>query len=322
MIPPSRSFVLIMITDLKKNSSWLILAVVFVAAIFATSTLSLMERWDTDPNYSHGYLVLPISILLGWYALRDAPLSEGGELGRGMLNIVAGVVAHLGEVLISWIFLDFIALALVIRGIALIIGGGEWARRLRFPILFLFFMFPLPTAWTTWLALQLQEFVAMVAGAVLNVLFVCYRQGTSLQIAGVKEKLLVAEECSGLRQMIAFLALGALLGHLGSRGMFHRIALLVVAIPVAVFANVVRVLLMGMGARWFGVRWMDSWLHHAPMAFSLPFGILLFLAIDRLLSGPRAKEAGPGDRPLNGVNGEKATELNGLNGGNAVTARL
>jgi len=277
---------------LRRGVPWILAAGLAAGALFATSALALFQRWDADPNYSHGFLVLPISVFLAWIALKDAPLPERGDLSLGLLNVATGIIVHCIAMVVSWPFLDFGALALVFRGAALAVGGAEWARRVRFPILFLFFMFPLPTAWTAWLSLQLQEIVATVSAGVLDLLFVCYRQGTTLQIAGVREKLVVAEECSGLRQLIAFLALAALLGYLGNRPPLRRVLLLVLAIPVAVIANVVRVLLMGIGARWFGASWIDSWLHHAPMLFSLPFGIVLFLVLDRFLGGRAAVPKG------------------------------
>lgn len=279
---------------------------------FLASGANLAARWNADPNYSHGFLVLPISLLLAWFALKDSPYPEKGELNLGILNVVAGIVFHWAAIVFDWPLLDFPALALCLRGLALAAGGKEWAAKVRFPILFLFFMFPLPTAWTAWVSLQAQEMVAAGAASILDVLFVCHRQGTTLNIAGVREKLVVAEECSGLRQMIAFLALAALLGYLSNRKPVHRILLLILAIPVAVLANLVRVLLMGIGARLFGGGWIDSWLHDAPMLFSLPFGIALFFLLDRLLAGSSAKKLvesdplTPAPLPQTGAEGNEA----------------
>lgn len=250
-----------------------------LAALFGPAFIALARRWEADPNYSHGWLVLPISLGLAWHAWTKAGLPVAGTPVLGGVWIATGIVFHLGSLVASWPLLDFPALVLVLHGVAVAAGGRAWARHFVFPLLFLVFMFPWPTAWMARAALFLQEWVSIIAAAVFDLATVCYRRGTTLKLAGVAEPLVVAEECSGLRQIVAFLALGALLGKLTGRGLGFRLVLFLLAAPVAILANVVRVLLMGFGAMWFGTSWMHGWLHHAPAAFSLPLGIALYLLV-------------------------------------------
>jgi exosortase len=261
----------------------LILLAAALAGLFAPAVLALAQRWEADPNYSHGYLVPLISLALAWHAYQKAGAPERGAPAVGVAWIFVGVSIHLAAILGSWPLLDFPAIVLVLHGVAVAAGGREWARHFGFALLFLVFMFPWPTAWMARAALFLQEWVSIIAASVFDLFVVCYRRGTTLKIAGVEEPLVVAEECSGLRQIVAFLALGALLGKLSGRGVGYRLVLLALAVPVAVLANVVRVLLMGLGAVFFGTGWIKGWLHHAPAAFSLPMGIVLYLAISFLL---------------------------------------
>jgi exosortase len=274
----------------------LALAVCAVAGLFYSTFSLLVHRWEADPNYSHGYLVGPISLVLAFFALRKAGWPEKGELPLGLAYVGCGVIIHLAALVLSWPLVDFLALAAVLRGLAVAAGGRQWAAALTFPIVFLLFMFPWPTAWMARAALFLQESVAVISTTVLDLFVVCYRQGTSLHLAGVKEPLVVAEECSGLRQIVAFLALGALLGKLSGRSMPFRLVLLLLAVPVAVLANVLRVVLMAAGAVWYGTSWLDSWLHHAPAMFSLPLGIALFLGLlwvmEKLWPARKAPEVG------------------------------
>jgi len=82
---------------------------------------------------------------------------------------------------------------------------------------FLFFMFPLPVTWTGAAAVWLQDTVSRVSAPVLNLFWICHRRGNELVIAGLEDNLLVAPECSGLRQLVAFLALAALIAYLGKK---------------------------------------------------------------------------------------------------------
>jgi exosortase/archaeosortase family protein len=78
---------------------------------------------------------------------------------------------------------------------------------------------------------------------------------------------------------MGFVALGAILGHLSRRSLWFRGLLVLLAVPVAILANVLRVLLMAGGACLFGTAWMHGWLHHAPALFTLPVGLGLYLVV-------------------------------------------
>ncbi|MCE9531452.1 MAG: exosortase-associated EpsI family protein [Planctomycetes bacterium] len=93
----------------------------------------------------------------------------------------------------------------------------------------------------------------------------------------------MGEECSGLRQLVGFLAFAVLLGLMLDRPTWHRVLLVALAVPFAVLANVLRVLLMSFGAIRFGTEWMNGWLHHAPAGFTIPVGFALLIGVDYLL---------------------------------------
>jgi exosortase len=247
--------------------------------LFEDPFLRLLDLWGRDPNYSHGYLIPLLSGWLAWRNGRRAGMPVQGEMGLGALAILAGCTLRLAGAVVGWLPLDFLALVLILRGVTVTVGGREWAKGFTFPILFLFFMFPLPGTWTSFAALGLQDLVSRVAAWVLDFFVVCYRQGNALHLAGVPETMTVAEECSGLRQIVAFVALGALVGHLSQRSLPFCLLLVLTAVPVAVFANVVRILLMAAGACLFGTSWIHGWLHHAPALFTMPVGLVLYLAV-------------------------------------------
>lgn len=270
------------------------------AALFADNFASLSRLWDLDANYSHGILVGPISLLLAYRVYRRVGPPVRGELGWGLMAIGFGIACQLGVTVFRWPPLGFVALVAVVRGLLVCAGGRAWAAAFNFPLLFLFFMFPVPAKWTSYAALWLQDVVSRVSETVIGLFVVCHRVGHNIRIAGVDQSLVVAEECSGLGQIVSFLAFAALLGHLMARPGWYRAALLVASVPVAVAANTLRVVLMNLGAYWFGTGWMSGKLHDAPALFSIPVGILLFLFCDWVLSKladpePKAPPAGAPD---------------------------
>jgi exosortase len=262
----------------------LLLLAGLVALLFWPTLQQLLHEWERDPSYSHGYLIAPIALVLAWRIAVRHPIPDESALLLGLLSLLAGVVCHLASLLLRWHLLDFAALVLILRGAALGLGGRAWAARFTFPILFLFFLFPLSQTWTAFAAIWLQDIVASWTTGLLDLFFVCLRQGTTIHIAGVAQPLVVAEECSGLRQIVAFVALGALLGHLGLRTTWGVILLMLAAVPVAIVANVLRVLGMALMARWLGLSWLEGWSHHLPALFTFPLGLVLYLLVYRLLA--------------------------------------
>ncbi len=259
-------------------------AVGLTIGLFGASLTNLVGLWDRDPNYSHGYLVLPISLFLGYRIFRRVGAPIRGEISMGLIAILFGVLCQLAVTIVRWPPLSYLGLICVLRGLLVCAGGRKWARYFTFPLLFLFFMFPVPITWTSYAALWLQDMVAKISETVLSLFVICHRVGHSIRIAGVDKSLVVAEECSGLGQIVSFLAFGALLGHLLARPMWHRALLLFGAIPIAIAANTLRVTLMNLGAYYFGTKWLTGTLHDLPALFSIPIGVVFFLFLDRVLS--------------------------------------
>ncbi|GAG75058.1 unnamed protein product, partial [marine sediment metagenome] len=77
---------------------------------------------------------------------------------------------------------------------------------------------------------------ATARGVVIDVIY----KGQQLEPA-----LNVAEACSGMRLLMAFLALGVAMAYLHSRPKGQRIVLLANIIPIAIFCNIVRVTATG-----------------------------------------------------------------------------
>jgi exosortase len=254
------------------------LAVLFLAllaALFAGRFFELYLVWRADDNYSHGFLVPLVSAYLAWEIYQRQGLTGKGSLPGGLFLIALGVLAHLASVVVWWPLLDFLALTSILFGTAVLVGGRAWARGFAFPILFLFFMFPLPTAFIDQVAVWLQGVVTPAAAFVLRMFVPVYRQGNFLYLPGTP--LEVGEACSGLRQAIAFPALGLLVAYVTPRGLGFRAALVLSTLPVAVAANLLRILLMAFIVLHFGYGWISE---QKMLVFNLSYhsawGLLTF----------------------------------------------
>jgi exosortase len=261
-----------------------------LAVVFAPTLWQLSRVWDLDPNYSHGYFILPVSLWLAWRTYQSHPVPDQGDVIQGAFTLGLGLTVQISAVVLRNIPIEFAAMLLVLRGTLVLIGGQKWANQFLFPMFFLAFLFPLPVGLTTQIAVWLQDVMATASAEVLGWFFLCFRRGSHLHVAGLAEPLRIAEECSGVRQMMAFLAMGTLVAHLGGLGFLRGTLLVVLAVSVAIVTNVIRVVLMVVGVVYFGPTWLSQRLHDLPGLLTLPVGIAMLFSLMWLISPSEAKK--------------------------------
>jgi len=272
-----------------------------IALLFASRFRQLYELWGIDDNYSHGYFVPLISAYLAWGVFRRQGPPARGSYPLGALILGLGSLLHLGTVVVGLPLVDSLALATMLFGLAVLAGGPRWARGFLFPILFLFFMFPLPVAIDLQAATALQRVVATAATWLLQLFVPAYQQGNRIMLPG--QPLEVGEQCSGMRQVVAFAALTLLVAYFSKRGLAFRLGIVLAGVPVAIAANLLRVLLMafltmqfGLDAisdekiLAFGVSYHEAW---GLLTIAVGLGLLTGTAswLGRIFPGPPTEAA-------------------------------
>jgi exosortase len=212
---------------------------------------SLIATWNQHPDYAHGWLLMPVTLFL---LVKAQPWSVAGtpQLGLGTVTVCAGGILHLASQVIPWPLIDYAGWVLILRGVVLCWWGREAAWRVLPVLAFGVLMFPLPAAWLNAVAMLLQNLIAQLADLALNLIWVCHRRGHLLYLAGMDEPLSVAVECSGVRQMLVFVSMSWLLAFFFHDSWWRRFALVAASIPIAIVANVLRVLTLAVMARLAG----------------------------------------------------------------------
>ncbi|MFP4560975.1 MAG: exosortase A [Thiohalorhabdus sp.] len=226
----------------------LLLALLLLAGLvglYHETALSMAAIWWRSETYAHGMLVVPVSAFLLWRrrrALARLPL-EPDLKGVLALALLAGIwlVARQAEVL----FLQHLTFVAMVPAGLWALLGARFLRTAAFPLGFLLFAVPLGEG----LVPILQDFTAdfSVAGLQLSGVPV-YREGHYLSIP--EGRFEVAEACSGIRYLIASLAIGTLFAYLNYRSPWRRLAFVVAAAAVPVLANGLRAYGIVMLARW------------------------------------------------------------------------
>jgi exosortase len=220
----------------------------------------LVWQWWDDPNYSHGFVVPLFSGVLVWQrrkALAALP-AEGSWIG--LLLLLAGVGMLLLGDLGAENFLMRSSFIVVLAGLALFHLGRTTFRMLTFPLLFLFFMVPLPATLFYAVAFPLQQLAARNAAWTLDLLGVpVLLDGNVIRLSHIS--LGVTEACSGIRSLISLLAVAVAWAHLTLPGTWAMLGLAASAVPITVLANTGRVVATGLVGQWFGMEYAEGVFH-------------------------------------------------------------
>jgi exosortase len=221
------------------------LGVLLLVAAFWSNICHFVFTWKDDENYSHGFLVPLLSLYFAREAARGGPMPRAGGLGLGVGLLLLAILGRLVTVVVPIGILADLAFIVGLAGLVALCAGTPALRRYLFPLAFLVFMVPLPVALYTSIASPLQLLVSKLAAAVLNASGIPVLQRGNMMTLPGGLNLFVAEACSGMRQLTGFLALTTAVAYLTRRPLWYRAILVGSSIPIALFANVVRVVLTG-----------------------------------------------------------------------------
>jgi exosortase len=177
----------------------------------------------------------------------------------------------------------YIAMLLTIFGVVLFCGGGPIAKITWLPIFYLFFAMPLPVRMYVSLTMPMRRWASSVSAAVLNLIPNLDASAVSVLIEGMYKgkpfQLNVAEACAGMRLMMAFFALSVAMAYLSDRPYWHRIILVLSALPIALFCNFVRVTITGILYVMVDQRLAEGAFHTTLGLLMLPLAFFLYWLI-------------------------------------------
>jgi exosortase B len=246
--------------------------------LYAPTYFDLARGLWRDEAYAHGPLILAVFAFLLWRgrdALFDETLAPAPVAG-GLL-LAAGLALYLLGRTQSIALFEVASHLPVIAGLVLLVRGFAGVRRLAFALLFLAFLVPLPGFVIEAITGPLKELVSKCVAALLPLAgYEVERNGVVLAVNG--HELLVADACSGMNSLASLAALGLLYGHLsGRRGPGQVLLLVVGLVPIAIAANVLRVLALSLVAMHLGDAAARGFLHDVIgfAAFAAAFALLV-----------------------------------------------
>jgi exosortase len=262
----------------------LITLVIGVLQFFPLKALLYSEsRGVYYEYYSHILLIPLVSAYLLFNRRKDLMGIMKPSIPAGVLVGTIGLIGY-GIGLVQVQPVDLInktawqtsSLLILWLGAFLLFWGTAAFREALFPLLFLFFMVPIPTEVMDAFIYVLQVGSIKATAMIFSLLGVSYYQEGFFFHMG-KVTIEVAKECSGIRSTMALVITGLLAAHLFLRHNGKRLILMLTILPITVFKNGIRIVILTLLAIYVDERFLtESFLHHSGgFLFYIP-GLLIF----------------------------------------------
>lgn len=211
-----------------------------ICILFSTVLIDMARDWWTDPALSQGMLLPPLALYIAWIQRHNTFSIPAIPDNRGLLLTACACLIFLLGKLASEFFLMRFSFVILLAGLIWTFWGRSRLRTLIFPVLLLATMVPLPVMLYNSVAAPLQLLASDLATRIAQACGISvFRDGNVIQLAGTA--LGVAEACSGLNSLSALIVGSVLLGFLLCSRPFTRVVLCVLAVPLAIAVNIVRV---------------------------------------------------------------------------------
>ena len=278
------------------------LALLVLAIVYGPTLYDLVYEGWTNTYAGHVLFVPAFAALFAW-ANRDrlrAVATKGSPAGLAVV-VAALVLLALGR-WSSSLVLQTLSIVMAVAGLVLWWAGWRLLLAARASVGFLIFMIPLPLAVVDSVTLSLQRFVAWSSAAMLDLLGVpVHHEGVFLTLPQMT--LEVAEVCNGLRFLMTLLVLTIAFGQVSQRTIGRKVLLAVVAVPVAILANAVRVAGIAFAAFHVGPEAASGFYHllvgkvvwGVTIVVLVAFGLLLRRTTTVPLEHPSLRPLGAGD---------------------------
>ena len=225
---------------LKQSPGLLAVPFVLLLIIYLPTIIELVGDWWRDSNYSHGFLIPVVSGWLLWKKREKLRALPTRVDNRGLVIVILGMAMFILANGGAEYFTLRVSMLVTLVGLVYYLFGPSLVRGAWFEFFFLLFMIPIPYVIYFAATFPMQLIASKITAAVLNLIGMgVVRQGNIIHIHGYS--LEVAEACSGMRSLVSLLGLGALYAYLSQKRFTPQVILFLSTIPIAVFANVVRV---------------------------------------------------------------------------------
>jgi exosortase len=262
----------------------LVASALVAVAMCVPALLRLSYLWSGSQFYGHAWALPVTAAYVAWgeraklrRALADLrPPRLGFVVALGAATLE--VLAFIGDVR----FVAGLAVPVVLAATAWALGGWPLLRPLLLPFGFLALMVPPPRFVMFELLFRLKLFVTEVAVTWLHMAGVTVvAEGNKVVLP--EQTLFVADACSGLTSVITLLPLSCIVAYFLSHGTWRRVAVVLSVFPLAIGANILRVIVTVYLVTWLGGEAAQGLLHESFGLASFTLGTLALIGVAKVL---------------------------------------
>jgi len=272
-----------------------ILSLGLLLLVLPTLYAMATQSWTREEGV-HGPLVLATALWLIWRRW-DEIVAEAspGNLLIAVPVLLLGLALYVFGRAYNFLLIEVAAMLLALVTIGYAFAGGRVLRKLWFPILYLGFLIPLPGWILDAMTAPMKIFVSDVTTWLLSAAgYPITQVGVTLYIA--QYQLLVEDACAGLNSIISLTAVGLFYIYLLHNASWrYSLLLLAFVLPIAVAANIVRVIILVLITYYFGDEMAQGYLHDFAGIVTFVSALLFIFLLDSLLSPLRRWMGGKGD---------------------------
>jgi exosortase len=254
---------------------WIVFCGTFLAAYLPVLT-GLIHTWISSDDYSHGLAIIPLAVYILWQKRATLLATPVKGTWSGLLvataSLILYTIAKVGEIQ----SLSPVSMIIFLWGAVIFLFGYEIYKVSLFPLLVLFFMIPVPAQIIAALTIPLQLIVTKASVWMASMVGVpVFHEGNIINVP--QGTFQVVQACSGLRSIMTMLTLGAVLAYLTLRSNILRGILFVLAVPIAIAVNILRVFLLVVVFHFLGIDLSEGTLHTllGLAVFVIAFGLFL-----------------------------------------------
>jgi len=264
-----------------------------VALIMAYTPIKALYSSNKSEYYSHIALIPLVSIYLIYIKRKEIFAKVNYIFVVGIPVLFLGIALFLGGFLWgapldknNYASLIAFSIFIFINGTFILLYGIQAYRSALFPLLFLIFIVPIPTA----LMDNIIYFLQVGSTELTNLLFLVsgapyMREGFVFHLPNVSVE--VAQQCSGIRSSMAIFIVAILAGYMFLKSYWKIIFLVICAVLIAMFKNGIRILTLSLLGNYVDPRILSSSLHREG---GTPFFILALLLLAPILFFLRRSE--------------------------------
>jgi len=266
----------------KKQGARMAVGGVILGAVFAwaywPTLVGLVKAWDRQPDYSHGFLVVPLAVYFLWARRDRFPAAVAGWAWAGLILVGLSIAVRM---IGARLYIDAIegwSIMLWVAGVIWLLGGWRMAIWSTPSVAFLWFMVPLPFSAERWASLPLQRVATkMSCWALVSLGQPALAEGNTILIGDFR--LEVEQACSGLRIFVGVVALAFAYLIIVRRAWWEKALLLVSVIPIALIANSTRIVVTALLNQYVSGEAAQKFTHDVAGWVMIPYAAGLFALV-------------------------------------------